>query len=95
MHVVEANLVSTWNDHSGSLMVDGDATTCARTGYEFNPTLMVQLASPVTITQVRIYGKYRVAVCTSESLGPYRVYVGSEGISMGPNICRYIRRPYM
>ena len=52
-----SHMSSLWNDNRGYLTTDGDYKTCAETGFETNPWIILGFIYPDNFTSVYIQGK--------------------------------------
>ena len=52
-----SHMSSLWNDNRGYLTTDGDNTTCAETGFETNPWIILGFIYPDNFTSVYIKGR--------------------------------------
>ena len=52
-----SKMSSLWNDNRGYLTTDGDNKTCAETGFETNPWIILGFIFPNNFTSVYIQGK--------------------------------------
>ena len=51
-----------WNDKRGYLTTDGDYKTCAETGFETNPWIILGFMYPINFTSVYIQGNLHFKV---------------------------------